>query len=75
MLSLNFSKSPCHKKMVPNTLRATFDGTNLYGNLFHELGKQAISFWFDKYPDTLHPRFSKKMIIQGIDITLHNNSF
>ena len=41
----------------------------------HELGKQAISFWIDKYPDTLHPRFKKKLIIEGIEIILNNNSF
>ena len=41
----------------------------------HELGKQAISFLIDKYPDTLHPRFSKTFIIDGIEIILNNNSF
>ena len=54
---------------------ATFDITNLYSNIPHKLGKQAISFWIDKYPDTLHPRFNKKINIEGIEILLNNNSF
>ena len=49
------------EKIDLNTLRATFDVTNLYSNIPHELGKQANSFWIDKYPDTLHPRFNKKL--------------
>ena len=63
------------EKIDPNTHTATFDITNLYSNIPHELGKQAISFWIDKYPDTLHPRFNKKFIIEGKEIILNNNSF
>ena len=55
------------EKIDPNTLIATFDVT-----IPHELGKQAISFWIDKYPDTLYLRFNKKIIIE---IILNNNSF
>ena len=53
----------------------TFDVTNLYSNIPHELGKQAISFWIEKYPETLHPRFNKKIIKNGIGLILNNNSF
>ena len=61
--------------MDPNTHIATFDVTNLYINIPHELGKQVISFWIDKYPDTLYPRFNKKFNIESIEIILNNNSF
>ena len=40
-------------------LIGTFDVTNLYSNIPHELGNQAISFWIDKYWDTLYPGFNK----------------
>ena len=30
-----------------------FDFTNLYSNISHEFGKQDISFWREKYPETL----------------------
>ena len=49
----------------------TFDITNLYSNILHELGKQAISFWIEKYPETLNPTFN----FDGIKLTLNNNSF
>ena len=52
-----------------------FDLTNLYSNILHELGKQAISFCIEKYPETLHPRFNKKLITDGIELILNNNSF
>ena len=63
------------EKIDPYTLIGTFDITNLYNNIPHELRKQAISFWIDKYPDILHPRFNKKFIIEGIEIILNNNFF
>ena len=62
------------EKMCPNTLIATFDVTDLYSNIPYELGKPAISFWIDKHPNTLHPRFSKNFIIEGIKIILNYNS-
>ena len=34
-------------KIDPNTLIATFDATNLYSNIPHKLGKQAISYWIE----------------------------
>ena len=37
----------------------------------HELGKQAISFWIENYPETLHPRFNKKFITNGIELILN----
>ena len=63
------------EKIDTNTLIVTFNVTNLYCNIPYELGKQAITFWIDKYPDTLHPRCNKKFIIEGIEIILNNKSF
>ena len=41
----------------------TFDVSNLFSNIHHELRKQAISFLIEKYPGTLHPRFDKKYLL------------
>ena len=49
--------------------------TNLYSNIDHELGKQAILFWIEKYSETLHPRFNKKFITDDIELILNNNFF
>ena len=48
---------------------------NLYSNSPRELEKQAISFWTDKYPETLHLRFNKKLITDGIELIFNDNSF
>ena len=53
----------------------TFDITKLYSNIPYELGKQAISFLIEKYLGSLHPRFNKKWITDGIALILNNNSF
>ena len=63
------------EKIYPHTLVVTFDVTNLYCNIPYELGKQAISIWINKYPDTSHPRFRKKIIIEDIEIILSNYVF
>ena len=42
------------QKNDPDTLIVTLDVTTLYSNISHELGKQAISFWIDKYPEANH---------------------
>ena len=60
--------------MNPNTLIVTFDITNLYNNITHELRKEAFAFLIDNYPHSLHPRFNNIFIIEGIEIIL-NNSF
>ena len=64
------------QKTDPNTLMVISDITYLYSNILHELGKQVISFWIEKYPETLYPRFKKKLITDGImELILNNNSF
>ena len=59
----------------PNTLLTTYDITNLYNNIPHDLGKQAIRYWIEKHPDILPSRFKEEFIIDSIDIILTNNSF
>ena len=38
------------EKIDSNTLIVTIDDTNICSNILPELGKQAISFWIDKFP-------------------------
>ena len=49
--------------------------TDLYCNIPHEHGKQAVTFKIEKYLETLHPRFSKNFILDDIELTLNNISF
>ena len=53
----------------------TIDVADLYGDILHGLGGQVIAFWIDKFPDTLHPRFNKRIIIEDIEIFLNSHSF
>ena len=59
----------------PNSILATFDVTNLYSNIPHELGKKAILFWLDKFPETLNPRFNNNFISDALEIILKQNTF
>ena len=66
---IHFLSSISQKKKTDlSTIMVIFDVTNLYSNNPHELGKQAISFWIEKYPETLHPRFNEKIISDGIEL-------
>ena len=58
-----------------NSILVTFDVENLYSNIPHDLGLEAIDFWINKYPDELPNRISKKFIINSIKLILENNSF
>ncbi|XP_062576664.1 uncharacterized protein LOC134238563 [Saccostrea cucullata] len=58
-----------------NTKLVSFDVTSLYTNIPHNLGLEAISFWIDKHPDVIQPRFSKEFILEGLKIVLQNNHF
>ena len=59
----------------------TLKGIGLQENLFEgyiymcEFGKHTISFWIEKYPETLHPRLNKNFITEGIELIRNNNSF
>ena len=56
-------------------LLVSFDVKSLYSNIPHELGKRAISYWLNKYPDTKTQRFSNDFILEGLSIILENNTF
>ena len=62
-------------KTDPNKLVVTFDVTKLYSNIPHEFWKQVISFWIEKYPEALRPRFNKKLITDGIELILKKQLF
>ena len=58
-----------------DTLLTTFDVTSLYSNIPHDLGKDAIKFWLETYPNELHQRFNCQFVIESIDLILNNNTF
>ncbi|XP_062588448.1 uncharacterized protein LOC134250115 [Saccostrea cucullata] len=57
------------------TLLVSFDVTSLYTNITHELGIEAIKYWWDKYPEEIDDRFPANFILEGLRIVLENNDF
>ena len=54
----------------------TFDVTSLYTNIPKELGQEAVSFWIDRFPESLtESRFTKEFVIAGFEIVLKFNYF
>ena len=60
---------------LEESILVSFDVVNLYSNIPHDFGIEAISFWLNKYPKVLPNRISKKFVLDGIKLILENNSF
>ncbi|GAB1597911.1 uncharacterized protein LOC115215981, partial [Argonauta hians] len=58
-----------------NTLLVSFDVVNLYTNIPHEYGLEAIQYWLNHSPTTLHERMNQDFIIEGLKFILQNNYF
>ena len=46
----------------------------LYSNIPHEYGLEAIEYWLDKFPESLHPRFSKEFLLESVKFISENNN-
>ena len=53
----------------------TFDVVNLYTNIPHDLGIQAIKFWLDNNESDIHSRFNSEFILNGLKLILEGNVF
>ena len=63
------------ENIIESSILVSFDVVNLYSNIPHDLGLEAIKFWLDKYPDELPGRISKDFVLQSIKYILESNSF
>ena len=71
--NLDFLRKYSRKNNDTTTL-VTFDVKSLYINIPHNYGLEAISFWIEKHPDSLHSRFSKGFVLESIKMILENNN-
>ena len=55
------------------SILVSFDVTNLYSNIPHDLGLAAIEYWMDRFPHLLHERFPKEFVISSLKLILENN--
>ena len=56
----------CSRKNNDKTTLVKFDVKSLYTSIPHNYGFEAISFWIEKHPDTLHSRFSKGFELESM---------
>ncbi|XP_036362142.1 uncharacterized protein LOC118765009 [Octopus sinensis] len=63
------------KTVNEKTLLVSFDVINLYSNIPHTLGIEAITFWLNNYSFELPTRIKKELIIEGLRFIFENNYF
>ena len=52
----------------------TFDVVNLYTNITHTFGLEALDYWLENHPESLHARFMKEFVLQCAKFILQNNN-
>ena len=68
--NLNFLRK-CSRKNNDTTALATFDVKSLDTSIPHDYDLEAISFWIEKHPDSVHSKYST----ESIKIILENNNY
>ena len=53
----------------------TLDVTNMYTNIDNKLGKEAIKYWLEKYPELIPRGIWKEFILEGLSVVLEFNTF
>ena len=64
----------CSRENKWDTISTTFHIVGLYSNIPHEYGPEAIEYWLDKFPESLHPRFAKECVLESVKSILENNN-
>ena len=52
----------------------TFNIVNLYTNILHTLGLEALDYWLENHPESLHVRFNKEFVLECAKFILQNNN-
>ena len=61
--NLNFL-SKCSRENHEDTLLVTFDVVNLYTHIQHTFRLEALDYWLQNYPESLHARFNKEFVLE-----------
>ena len=56
--------SKCSRENYEDTLLVTFDVVNLYTNIPHTFGLEALDYWLENHPESLHARFNKEFVLE-----------
>ena len=57
-----------------NTILTTFEVAGLNSNIPHEYGLEAIEYWLDKFPESVHQIFSKEFVSASVKFVLENKN-
>ena len=68
------SLSKCSRENYEDTLLVTFDVANLYTNLPHTFELEALNYWLEIHPESLHARFNKEFVLECGRFILQNNN-
>ena len=66
--------SKCSRENYEDTLLETFDVVNLFTNIPHTFGLEALNYWFENHPESLHARFNKEFGLECGKFILENNN-
>ena len=51
-----------------------FDVVNVYTNIPHTFGLEALNYWLKNHPESLHVRFNKEFALECAKFILQNNN-
>ena len=66
--------SKCSRENYEDTLLVTFDVVNLYTNIPHTFGLEALDYWLENHPESLHARFNKEFVLECAKFILQNKN-
>ena len=66
--------SKCSRENYKDTLLVTFDVVDLYTNIPHTFGLEALNYRLENHPESLHARFNKEFILGCAKVILQINN-
>ena len=66
--------SKCSKENYEDTLLVMFDVVILYTNIPHTFGLEALDYWLEKHPESLHATFNIEFDLECAKFILQNNN-
>ena len=64
----------CSFENNDSTVLITFNVSSLYTSTLNKYGIEAVNLWIEKYPQTLHPKFLREAVLEGMKPILENNN-
>lgn len=64
----------CSFENNDSTVLITFNVRSLYTSTLNKYGIEAVNLWIEKYPQTLHPKFLREAVLEGMKPILENNN-